>query len=113
MDHLVLLKIIVEECRNNKTNLLCCFNDFRKAFDKSAQINLWNRLEELKKIELRVVTTSLYENVITKFRNIEGQLEEINCTMGVKQLCPMYAIFFSIYIDKLEDCLCYNTHKWR
>jgi hypothetical protein len=33
VDHLVMRRINVEECQNNKTNLLCCFIDFRKYFD--------------------------------------------------------------------------------
>ena len=32
-DHLITLRIIVEECHNNKYNLFCFFVDFRKAFD--------------------------------------------------------------------------------
>jgi hypothetical protein len=48
MDHLITLMIIVEECCKNKTNLLCCFVDFRKAFDIVPRTNLWNKLEELK-----------------------------------------------------------------
>ena len=30
-NHLVMLRIIVEECRNNKYGLFCCFVDFRKV----------------------------------------------------------------------------------
>ena len=48
-EHLVPLKIIVEECRNDKSNLFCCFVDFRKTFDTVARNNLWNILEELNK----------------------------------------------------------------
>jgi hypothetical protein len=33
MDHLVTLRIIAEECHNNKTDLLCCLVEFRKYFD--------------------------------------------------------------------------------
>ena len=47
-DHLVTLRIIMEECCNDKSNLLCCFVDFRKAFDTVPRNNLWNRVEELK-----------------------------------------------------------------
>jgi hypothetical protein len=47
VDHLVTLKIIMEECRNNKTNLLCYFVDFRKDFNTVLRMNLWNRLEEI------------------------------------------------------------------
>jgi hypothetical protein len=39
---------IIAECRNNKTNLFCCFVDFRKAFDIVPKTNLWNMLEEPK-----------------------------------------------------------------
>jgi hypothetical protein len=72
-DHLVTFSIIVEECRNDKIDLLCCFIDFRKAFDIVLKTNLWNRLEEIKvPFELRVVAVRLYEKFISKFRNIEG-----------------------------------------
>jgi len=40
IDHLVTLKIIAKECRNDKCNLFCCFVDFRKAFDTIPRYNL-------------------------------------------------------------------------
>jgi hypothetical protein len=65
--------IITEEFCNTKTNLLCCFVDFRKVFDTIHRKNLWDMLEEIKvSFELRVVSIRLYENVIAKFKNIEG-----------------------------------------
>jgi hypothetical protein len=106
VDHLVTFRIIVEECHNDKIDLLCCFIDFRKYFDIVPRTNLWNRLEELKvPFKLRVVAIRLYEKVISKFRNTEGWSEEINCNIGVKQGCPLSPTLFNIYIDKLEDCL--------
>ena len=60
MDHLLTLRIIAEECHNNKSDLFCCFLDFRKAFDIVPRNNLWNRLEELKvPFELRAATIRL------------------------------------------------------
>ena len=106
MDHLVTLRIIMEECRNDKSNLFCCFVDFRKDFDTVPRNNLWNRLEELKvPFELRVATIRLYENAIAKFKSNEGWLKDIKCNIGVKQGCPLSPTLFSIYIDKLERCL--------
>lgn len=47
--------------------------------------NLWNILEKLKvPFESRDNVIRLYENIIAKFRDIEGWLEEINCNLGVK-----------------------------
>jgi len=57
MDQLVTLKIIAEECHNNKSNLFYFFVDFLKAFDIVPRNNLWNRLEELKvPLKLRAAT---------------------------------------------------------
>ena len=33
MDQLVTLRIIMEECHNDKSNLFCCFVDFKKSFN--------------------------------------------------------------------------------
>lgn len=64
MDHTVMLRIIAEECHNNKTNLLCCFVDFRKSFDTVSRKNPWDSLEEIKvPCELMVVAIRLYENL--------------------------------------------------
>ena len=105
-DHLVTLRIIVEECRNDKSNLLCCFVEFRKAFDTVPRNNLWNRLEELNvPFELRAATIRLYENVIAKLKSNEGWSKDIKCNIEIKQGCPLSPTLFGIYIDKLEGCL--------
>ena len=89
MGHLVTLRIIVEESRKNKSDLFCCFVDFRKAFDTVPRSNPWNRLEELKvPFELRVVAIRLYKKFISKFKNNEGWTTYINCNIGVKQGFP-------------------------
>jgi hypothetical protein len=65
--------IIAEEFHNTKTDLFCCFVEFRKSFDMVPRKNLWNRLEEIKvPFELRVDAIRLYENTISKFKNTEG-----------------------------------------
>jgi hypothetical protein len=70
MDHLVMLRIIVEECRTNKTNLPCRFIDFRKSFVTMPRTNLWIRSREVKvTFELRATEIRLYKNFIVRFRN--------------------------------------------
>ena len=100
MKHLVMLRIIVEECRNDKSNLFCCFVDFRNDFYTIPRNNLWNRLEKLKvPFDLRVAAIRLYENVISKFKSNKGWSKEIKCNIGVKQGFPLslpYLEFTSI-----------------
>ena len=77
--------LVTKGCQNNKTNPLCWFIKFRKVFDRVPINNLWNILEKLKvPFESRDNVIRLYENIIAKFRDIEGWLEEINCNLGVK-----------------------------
>ena len=58
---------------------------FRKDSGTVPRKNICNRLEELEvPFELRSTTIRLYENIIPKFKNIEGLLHDINCIIGVK-----------------------------
>jgi len=101
-----MLRIIVEECHNDKSNLFCCFVDFREAFDTIPRNNLYNRLEELKvPFELKAAIIRLYENVISKLKSNEGWSKDIKCNIGVKQGWSLSPTLFGIYIDKLEGCL--------
>jgi len=105
-DHLITLRIIVEEFHNDKSNFFCFFVNFRKAFDTVPRNNLWNRLEELKvPFELIATTIRLYDNVISKLNSNEGCLKDIKCNIRVKQGCPLSPTLFGIYIDKIEGCL--------
>ena len=105
MNHLITLRIISKESCNNKSNLFCCFVDFRKDFDTMPRNNLWNRLEELKvSFELRTSAIRLYEKVISKFNNNEGWTTDINCNIRVKQGWPLSPTFFCIYIRRIKLC---------
>ena len=103
-DHLIMLRIIVEECRND--NLLCCFVDFIKAFDTVPRNNLWNRLKELNvPFLVRAAAIRLYENVISKLKRNEGWSKDIKCNIKVKQGCLLSPTLFGNCINKLEGCL--------
>jgi hypothetical protein len=99
VDHLVTFRIIAEDFYNTKTNIFCCFVDFRKAFDTIPRKNLWNRLEEIKvPLYLRGSTMRMYGNIIDKFENTEGWSKEINCNIGVKQgvPCPLPFLAYTL-----------------
>jgi hypothetical protein len=71
--HLVTFRIIAEGFHNTKTDVFCCFVDFRKAFDMVPRKNFWNRLEEIKvPLKLRDIEIRIYDNIIAKFKNTAG-----------------------------------------
>ena len=47
IDHLVTLRVLMEESCLAGKGLYCCFVDFKKAFDMVPRTNLWKRMEEL------------------------------------------------------------------
>jgi len=55
--------------------------------------------------ELRDVAIRFHENIIAKFKNIEGWSKKINCNIGVKRGCPLSPTLSGIYIHNLEECL--------
>ena len=73
MGHLVKLRKSCDECLSNKTNLLCCFVEFRETFDAMPMTNLRNRLEKIKfPFGLRNVAIGLHDKFISKLTNFEG-----------------------------------------
>jgi hypothetical protein len=73
MDHIVNFRIIAEDLRNTKTDIFCCFVDFRNSFDMVPRKNLWDRLEAIKvTFDLRATKIRLYENIINRFKNTKG-----------------------------------------
>ena len=53
---------------------------------------------------MRDIVIRLYENVISKFKNMKGWSKDIDCSIEVKQSFPLSHTFI-IYIDKLEGFL--------
>ena len=84
-----MLRIIVEEFCNDKSNLFCCFVDFRKAFNTVPRNHLWNRLEELNvPFELRATAIKLYENVNANFKSNEEWSKDIKRKSDLNKVSP-------------------------
>ncbi|MCO5579440.1 hypothetical protein L7F22_033295 [Adiantum nelumboides] len=104
VDHLVTLRILMEETRLKGKTLYCCFVDFKKAFDTVPRKGLWNRMESIGvPLHLRAAVARLYEEVKCKLKTQTGFSQEFMSTMGVKQGCPFSPTLFGLCIDQLED----------
>eukprot|EP00249_Psilotum_nudum_P014414 c24809_g1_i1 orf=143-907(+) len=104
IDHLITLRVLMEESRLKGQPLYCCFIDFKKAFDTVPQDVLWERLESIEVPEgIRHAISRLYERVKCQIKGKNGMSPEFYSNMGVKQGCPLSPTLFGLYIDKLED----------
>ena len=64
IDHLVTLRVLMDESRLEGATLYCCFVDFKKAFDTVPRAGLWLRLQELGvPCDLRMGIYRLYQGL--------------------------------------------------
>ena len=104
VDHLVTLRVIMEESRLQGKTLYCCFVDFKKAFDTVPRSELWNRMVEIgMPSEYRVAVARLYEEIRCQLETENGFSEYFLSNMVVKQGCSLSPTLFGLCIDKLEE----------
>lgn len=106
IDHLVSLRVLMEESRLKGKTLYCCFVDFTKAFDTVPRMGLWKRMEYIGVPEhLRVAVAHLYARVLCQLKTHEGLSQAFSSNMGVKQGCPLSPTLFGLCIDQIEQFL--------
>lgn len=105
-DHIFVLQTLLDQARAKKTKLYCCFVDFRKAFDLVPRARLWQRLEEAGiGGQMLAALKSMYADVRARVATAEGLSNTFECSMGVKQGCPLSPLLFGLYIDRLEPLI--------
>ena len=102
------LRCLMDSARVRKEKLYACFVDFKKAFDTVPRQQLW---EHLYKVGVRgtflAALISMYRNVLACVKTPAGGLTPtFECTLGVKQGCPLSPTLFGMYVDQLESLLC-------
>ena len=87
-DHLITLRVLMDECRLRGRTLFCCFVDFKKAFDTIPR-GLWKRMQEIRvPFALRVGISCIYEKVLCRLKKAPCMSNVFESNMGVKQGCP-------------------------
>jgi len=106
MDHCFLIKHLIEICKLNKKKLYCAFVDFKQAFDRVWRQGLWFKLKNIG------VSGKFYDIVLNMYQNIKscvmvnGKMGDYFVTnLGVRQGENLSPIFFSLYLNDLENYL--------
>eukprot|EP00249_Psilotum_nudum_P023583 c28929_g2_i1 orf=1058-3163(+) len=106
VDHLLTLRVLVEQGKDQVGTIFCCFVDFEKAFDTVPRHLLWLRLKEVGlPSHLLQAAQELYAQVVGIMKDGTHIIAQVACDIGVKQGCPSSPTLFGIYIDKLEGWL--------
>ena len=103
VDHLVTLRVIMQESRLQGKTLYCCFVDFKKVFDTVPRSELYYRMVEIDMSLGYRVVTCLHEQVKCQLKMDSGFSKNFLSNMGVKQGCPLSPTLFGLCIDKLEE----------
>ena len=112
VDHLITLRVTMEESRRQGKPLYMCFVDFKKAFDTVPRRELMSRMQRIGvPKELQHGVQKLYEQVLCKLRKAEGFSDSFVSNMGVKQGCPLSPTLFGLYIDELEELIAEYTKQ--
>ena len=87
----------------NKNKLLCCFVDFKQAFDSVWRERLWKKLQQ-HKINGKCLTLiqNMYNNI--KSRVVANDKSSIffPCIQGVRQGENLSPFLFSIFLNDLN-----------
>ncbi|MCO5548265.1 hypothetical protein L7F22_001722 [Adiantum nelumboides] len=104
IDHIFVLRCLIDGAKARKRRLYCCFVDFCKVFDTIHKERLFQRLQELQiPSEMIWGIHSLYAQVTGRVRCPGGLSDPFASTIGVKQGCPLSPTLFGLYIDKISD----------
>jgi len=105
VDHVFVLRYLIESRLRGGSNapLVCCFVDFRKAYDKIRRDYLMKRLAELG------VHGNMLHAIVQMYWSVplvpklDGRLgTSIPSTCGVKQGDPLSPLLFGLFIDDFE-----------
>ena len=105
-DQIFVIQTLVQQAKQAKQKLYCCFVNFKKAFDLVPRHTLWSTLQH-RRMGGKVLTSlqSMYAADKAFVLTHDGPTGPFNCSVGVKQGCPASPLLFSLYLDELEALL--------
>ena len=110
LDHIFLLKNLIDLCvKNDNQKLYCAFIDYKKAFDTVWRSALWHKLVK------SGITGKLYDVIVNMYSNIKscvsinGHLSDYFVSVnGVRQGENLSPFLFALFINDIEEHLTQN-----
>jgi len=102
VDHVVTLRVIIEQINELQESLYLVFVDFEKAFDRLNHRNLWEALRR-KGVPEKIVTLieAQYEAFVCRVLHDGVLSDPIRVAAGVRQGCILSPLLFLIVIDEV------------
>ena len=106
LDHIFLLKCVVDLFKWKKRKLFCLFVDYKKAFDIVWREGLWLKLvnNNVSGKILKVIR-NMYSNVKSCVMAEQRISETFSCSMGVRQGENLSPLLFALYVNDLQETL--------
>ena len=110
LDHIFLLKNLIDLCvKNDNQKLYCAFIDYKKAFDTVWRSALWHKMVK------SGITGKLYNVIVNMYSNIKscishnGTLSDYFVSLnGVRQGENLSPFLFALFINDIEGFLTQN-----
>ena len=102
-DNIFIVNSLIEIMKASSKKLYCVFIDFRQAFDSVWRLGLWHKL-----ISYNItgkcfrLIRSMYENIKSRVKYINGKSQFFPCTVGVRQGENLSPFLFAIFLNDLE-----------
>ena len=105
-DQIFVIQTLVQQAKQAKQKLYCCFVDFKKALNLVPRHTLWSTLQH-QGMGGKVLTflQSMYAANKACVLTRDGSTGLFDCSIGVKQGCPASPLLFSLYLDDFEALL--------
>ena len=110
LDHIFLLKCVVDLFNWRKKKLFCLFVDYKKAFDLVWRDGLWYKLVR-EKVNGKIlnVIRNMYSNIKSCVMLNQEISDNFVCNMGVRQGENLSPLLFAFYVNDIESQLLQNN----
>ncbi len=103
LDHIFLLKCVIDLFLWKKEKLFCLFVDYKKAFDMVWREGLWYKLVK-EKVDGKImnVIRNMYSNIKSCVMLEQQKTDTFLCNMGVRQGENLSPLLFAFFVNDME-----------